>query len=545
MAAALILSSVSCSSAEIKPFDGIKPTVGSWSSTNEKYASLLETYEGNTCSGAYVVATDSDIVYLYCEDSVEKDGTTPVSQDTVYDIASVSKTFTAVAILQLAEQGKLSLDDTLGKYFPEYETGKDITVYDLLHMRTGIPDYMNNPDPFWDISGAEAANQKLSDILQDRTTDEEFLQALYNAPLLSEPGTEYAYSNTNYRLLAFIIEQITGMKYCDYVKKNIFDKCGMKKTTSMAVGDMTYVPGEYNELVEYGFTDENGYPVCPNNCRGDGGIHSCLSDMISFDRALFGGMLLNEKSMEILLTDEDGYCCGLSKDKNGYSHDGSSLTCYAKNKIIGSEEFGNVYVITLERTVDETADEEGADPMAGTDFTPGSVSDGVYINEYAGIRMTIPEGFEQFSGGGPATSSMSCTDEKDRILEAAKYHDFLFYDGNGSGKVIEFVYLNTKLGAPDDSDYTENDYLDDYTGLMQREGAADEDGWTLEEKGREKVTLGGREYVREKVELDYHGKTDMYYYARKLDDRLMCIILLSGADDDSLADYEKLITAAE
>ena len=68
-------------------------------------------------------------------------------------MASVSKTFTAVAVLQLVEKGKINLDDTLDKYFPEYETGKKITVYNLLHMTSGIPDYCNNPDPFWNISG--------------------------------------------------------------------------------------------------------------------------------------------------------------------------------------------------------------------------------------------------------------------------------------------------------------------------------------------------------------------------------------------------------
>ena len=116
--------------------------------------------------------------WLYCEDAAEKDGTTLVSQDTVFDMASVSKTFTAVCVLQLAEKGKLSIDDTLDKYFPAYETGKNITIYNLLHMSSGIPDYCNDPDPFWNISGEDAANQKLSDIYLDKISDEEFLQAI-------------------------------------------------------------------------------------------------------------------------------------------------------------------------------------------------------------------------------------------------------------------------------------------------------------------------------------------------------------------------------
>ena len=173
MAAVMLLPTVSCrnkKSADIFSEIKLSESEHSWSNKNEKYSDLLETYGSKKCSGVMAVATDNDIVYLYCEDATEKDDKTPVSQDTVFDIASVSKTFTAVCILQLQEKGKLSIDDTLDKYFPEYEAGKSITIYNLLHMNTGIPDYINNPDPFWNISGAEAADKQLSDIFQDRTT---------------------------------------------------------------------------------------------------------------------------------------------------------------------------------------------------------------------------------------------------------------------------------------------------------------------------------------------------------------------------------------
>ena len=543
MTAVMLLPTVSCSnkkSADIFSDIKLSESENSWSNTNEKYTELLETYGSKKCSGAMAVATDDDIVYLYCEDATEKDGKTPVSQDTVFDIASVSKTFTAVCILQLQEKGKLSIDDTLDKFFPEYEAGKDMTIYNLLHMNTGIPDYINNPDPFWNISGAEAADKQLSDILQDRTTDEQFLEALYNAPLLFEPGTHFSYSNTDYRLLAFIIEQVTGMKYCDYIKKNIFEKCGMKKTTSMAKDDMTYVPVDFEEQAAYGFTDENGYPVCPNNSRGDGGIHSCLSDMIAFDRALFGGKLLNKRSMEILLKDDDGYCCGLNRDKNGYSHDGSSMTCSAKNKIIESDELGYVYVITLKRKVDADQNNAGtiSEPLEGTGYTKGTVNDGMYVNEFADIKMSIPEGYilNELDLG----SAMSGFEEDDKRIESAKKCDSLFYDGNGSGSAIEIDFLNTELGAPDDSDYTEEEYLNDYIDLLTRAGENDEDGWTIISRDIKKATLGDKEYARATVIIDYHGNTEFNYYARKIDDELMCVIMMSVIDGENVSDFEKL-----
>ena len=112
------------------PFSSVTLTENerSWSNQEENYTELLDTYGGQKCNGVMAVATDKDIVYLYCEDNTEKDGKTPVSQDTVFDIASMSKVFTAVSILQLAEKGKLSIDDTIEKYYPDYETGKNITL---------------------------------------------------------------------------------------------------------------------------------------------------------------------------------------------------------------------------------------------------------------------------------------------------------------------------------------------------------------------------------------------------------------------------------
>ena len=134
------------------------------------------------------------------------------------------------------------------------------------------------------------------------------------------------------------------------MKENIFDKCGMKNTTSMATGDLTYVPKYFEEDAKYGFCDKDGYPVCPNNTRGDGGIHSNLTDMVAFDRALFTGKLLNKSSMEILLKEDNGYCCGLVKEGKGYYHAGSSISCSSYNKMIESEEFGHIYIIRFEHT---------------------------------------------------------------------------------------------------------------------------------------------------------------------------------------------------
>lgn len=490
----------------------------SWSNPDTKYAELIKKYGNSSLPGTMAVATDKDILYLYAEKETEKDGKTLESQDTVYDMASVSKTFTAVAVLQLKEKNKLSLDDTLDKYFPEYETGKKITVNHLIHMTSGIADYCNNPDPFWNISGADAANQKLSDIFLDKVTDEEFLQALYKAPLDFEPGTKFEYSNTNYHLLAFIIEKVSGEKYCDYVKKNIFDKCGMTKTTSMAAGDMTYKAEGYDELVQYGFTDKEGYPAGPNNYRGDSGIHSCLTDMVKFDRALFDGKLLSKASMEILLKEENGYCCGLMKEKDGYSHNGSSLTCNTDNKIIESEEFGHIYIIKLER---ELPIPEIEDPMIGTNFKQSIIKGDSYINEYAGLKLKLPKGLPEAGEHARKTAKnadlQSTSDKKVKSRDLATRFDAAFWS---TEDCVEVHYMNRKLGVPYDQDYTEEDWLNDL--LKEYTEHYEKHGGMVASNEITKITLGGKEYLRLTMVLEHDGeKGNANIYVRKLDDDLI------------------------
>ena len=486
-----------------------------------------------------VVATDEDTIYLYAEKEMENDGKTLESQDTIFDMASVSKTFTAVAVLQLVEKGKINLDDTLDKYFPEYETGKKITIYNLLHMTSGIPDYCNNPDPFWNISGEDAANQKLSDIFLDKVSDEEFLQALYKAPLGFEPGDGSEYSNTNYHLLAFIIEKVSGQKYCDYVKKNIFDKCGMTKTSSMAVGDMTYVPVGYDELVYYGFTDKDGYPAGPNGYRGDSGIHSCLTDMVKFDRALFAGKLLNKDSMEILLKEESGYCCGLMKINNGYSHSGSSFTCSTNNRIIESEKYGHIYIITLERNL-PMPEFDSENPMDGTKYTKGVFKDGIYTNEYAGLKMKIPEGYENISDEDLDEMFMyalnQTPDGADKNLLLAEKHDTGFWL---KGETLYVSFVNTWLISNAGPGYTEEDYLNDYLKYMVK--GLEKDGVTATQSDIVKVTLGGKEYSRADLSMTIDGKeAHLYYYVRRLDDNLIVMIECDSLSDKRADYYEKL-----
>ncbi|MCR5275029.1 MAG: beta-lactamase family protein [Clostridiales bacterium] len=310
---------------------------------------MIDRYHTTDCRGCYLVANDEDVLYLFCEDATEIDGVTSVNAYTTYDVGSTSKTITAVAVMQLIEKGKISMDDTIDKFFPEYRNGSRITLYHLLHMQSGIPDYLNEPDVFWGFSSSGEWDRK-DDFFHGRISDGEFLEALSATELQFTPGSKMKYCNTNYQLLAMIVEKISGQRFCDYLKENIFDPCGMKHTTSMVQGNETAVPLSFKPYYDSGMVDEKGHSKQCIRERGDGGIHTCVADLLAFDRALFGGKLINSDSLAEMMNFDHGYGCGLMPNgTNGCQHGGAAFTYSAENKITTLEDGkDHLYVIILE-----------------------------------------------------------------------------------------------------------------------------------------------------------------------------------------------------
>ncbi|MBO4688627.1 MAG: beta-lactamase family protein [Clostridiales bacterium] len=298
--------------------------------------------------GVILIATDDEIILFGGPKSAMTIENKPVDPYTIYDIASCSKAFTAVAVFQLIEEGKIALDDTLDKYFPDYEDGKRITIYNLLHMQSGIKDYFNDPEAFFANVNVEDMDAFLYRFFHDEVSDEELLQNLYVSELDFEPGTKQAYSNTNYDLLAQIVEQVSGEKFCDYLKKNVFDICGLEHTTSMVAGNETSVPKNFDMMLEWGMVDETGRFMAVCRERGSGGIHTCAYDLLSFDRALFGGKLVSDTSLSEMKDFVMGYGCGLiSYGKKAVGHSGFNGAYITQNVIIDTEEFGKVYLIEM------------------------------------------------------------------------------------------------------------------------------------------------------------------------------------------------------
>jgi Beta-lactamase/Aspartyl protease len=195
--------------------------------------------------------------------------------DTKFNLGSINKVFTQVAIAQLAEGGKLSLDDTVRKLLPDYPSpvADKITVRQLIEFRSGLGDFF----------GPEYLAAPPSKI----RTLRDYLPLFVDKPLLFEPGTQQRYSNAGYIVLGLIIERVTGQSYYDYVREHIFKPAGMRDTDSYALEDK--VPNRATPITKRGDVQ------MPGRGSSAGGGYSTAADLLRFANALSANKLLSPK----------------------------------------------------------------------------------------------------------------------------------------------------------------------------------------------------------------------------------------------------------
>ncbi len=312
-----------------------------WHSNDSRYKELIEKIEPlceEKMYGSIIIASDDEVIFSGGWNALEIDEKTTVNPYTTYEVGSITKQITAAAILQLVDEGKLDVSETIDKYFPEYPHGAKITIEHLLHMESGIPDYANERSAFWGSAMDQGKDVfEVYDTFRYAGTmsQEEVLEYFYKTDLNFEPGSAYAYSNTNYLLLAIILEQVTGHSYDEYIKENIFDICGMKNSTCNEVGNITSVP--MPDGVE-------GYENAL--CKGTGDIHSNVCDYLLWSRALMNKQILNETQLTYMTTMSKGYACGWYEENGNLHHDGSTL-CYVSLTFVYPTDEKNYYFIYM------------------------------------------------------------------------------------------------------------------------------------------------------------------------------------------------------
>lgn len=234
-----------------------------------------------------------------------------LDENTKLKIGSITKTFTATMIMQLVDEKKLTLDTKLSKFYPKIPNAEKITIHHLLHHRTGIPDFLND-DP------------TVGEFIYVENKKEDLVKRMENYTSAFEPNSQHKYSNSNYNLLGYIIEDITKKSFSENLNTRIVKKIGLKNTLFPTKIDITK-----NEGYSYFFDGKNWAKVPEWHSSlsfAAGAMASTTSDLNLFLEALLEGKLTSKSSLEQMKSMEDYYGKGLIiapfEDRKFYGHTG-------------------------------------------------------------------------------------------------------------------------------------------------------------------------------------------------------------------------------
>lgn len=237
---------------------------------------------GSHFNGSILVAKNGQVVYEDYKGIADFRKRTPITIHTPMHLASISKTFTGMTILHLWETGRLSLDDDLQKYFPKLPY-YGITIRMLLSHRTGLPNYVYFMEKGFDRK-RKATNQDVINYM------------MANKPkITSKPDRAFQYCNTNFLLLASIIEKVTDMSFPKYMKDSVFTPLGMNDTYVFSIKDTAnYIPT---------YRGSRPFPMTNVDCTyGDKNVYSTVRDLLLWDRSLYARTFLKESTLEMAFT---------------------------------------------------------------------------------------------------------------------------------------------------------------------------------------------------------------------------------------------------
>jgi CubicO group peptidase (beta-lactamase class C family) len=237
-------------------------------------------------NGSFLVAKNGQVIYEqyagFRDPRVKRDSITP---STSFHLASVSKPFTAMAVLKLWEDGKLNIDSAVAKYLPDFPL-QEVTIRNLLTHRSGIPNYVHYMEQLgWDrkrqITNTDVVN---------------FIRENYKKIQIGRPDRGFSYSNTNYALLAVIVEQVTGLTFPEYMRLNIFEPLNMHDT-------YVFTPSDNERSLSSFFYSGREYAFdYLDLVYGDKNIYSTVRDLMKFDQALNTGTLLKQETLDAAYT---------------------------------------------------------------------------------------------------------------------------------------------------------------------------------------------------------------------------------------------------
>lgn len=386
-----VLAAAGCARSEAAANSTPEPT------TEQKMVALLQAYQkAQGFMGAVLVARGDEVLHSggYGMANLEHDA--PNTPETVFRIGSLTKQFTAAAILQLQEQGRLNINDTLDRYLPDAPHASQVTLAQLLTHSSGIPD-----------APEIAEGSHGGDLRQPRTADEMISRA-GGKPLEFTPGSQYKYCNVCYIMLSRVVEKVSGKSYADYLQEHILLPAGMTGTGIDEAGSV--VPRRAAGYNWDGQSYRNAQFIEMSNVSGAGSLISTVGDMYKWDRALYTDAILSSAAREAYFTPRVSLGAGQSyaygwrikatPDHTLAEHSGG---INGFNAFVIRDPVTQLYVVVL-GNVEEVSSQNVAEGLAAIAY--GEPYDMPGEPNAAGALPVAPAVLEKYAGSYQVTADM-------------------------------------------------------------------------------------------------------------------------------------------
>jgi CubicO group peptidase (beta-lactamase class C family) len=314
--------------------------------------SLITSRFANVSPGCVIlVMKNGDTLFKKAFGSADLELHVAMQPDMVFRIGSVTKQYTAIAILQLVEQGKISLQDSIQKFIRDFPyKGHTITIENLLTHTSGIVDY-------------EVLNFPIPNAIRIDFPPKQIIDSLSKLPLDFIPGSKFHYSNSNYFLLAYIIEQVSGQSYKDYLKENLFKPAGLDNTYYDSPTEI--IPNRVSGYAKHNSKYSNAGYISMSQVFGAGALLSNVDDMYKWHQALYDYKLVKKETLDKALTPyrlSDGepieYGYGwIIKNRNGLKsieHSGG-IDGFQSDEIYFPQQ--DIFITTLYNSLNEGGDD--------------------------------------------------------------------------------------------------------------------------------------------------------------------------------------------
>ena len=305
-----------------------------------KIDSYLESSVTNGFSGVVLVSKRGEIIISKGYGWADRENKIPNSPSTVFNIGSVTKQFTASAILKLVEQGKIKTSDKISSFFIQTPIDKrDITIHQLLTHTSGV-------------------SNRTGGFRYDEASKEQFLKEFFESELHSKPGKKYQYANANYIMLTVILELVSGQTYCSFLKEHLFEPAQMKSTGYKSINFSTerlahgyYYNIDGEKWADWGTTqqhlpynNEHWYSI------GKGDIHSTIEDLYKWHNALKNNVVLTKETRKI---QETAYVAENDKMTSYYGYGWAISHSNRDTKIVAHNGSNGLYFADFVRFIDD------------------------------------------------------------------------------------------------------------------------------------------------------------------------------------------------